>query len=145
MPSALAALAASVLWGLTYALDEKILRSLPPLTLLFLDSVLAAAIVFPFVLAVDGLAPLRSVLSGGFRGQLPLVLLTVVLVTAANFLVLWGIGGSGAVAVSMIEISYPFFVAIFSWWLFGQASPLGVWAGGGLVTSGVLLVLRCAR
>ncbi|MFA6909486.1 MAG: EamA family transporter, partial [Patescibacteria group bacterium] len=44
------ALGAAITWGLVYAIDQKILTSLSPVTLLFVHSILASIILLPFFL-----------------------------------------------------------------------------------------------
>jgi len=49
------AIGAAVLWGLIYAIDQKILSSVAPMTMTFVSAVMAAVIVLPFLFLNEGL------------------------------------------------------------------------------------------
>ncbi len=48
------AIGAAVTWGLVYAIDQKILEGTSPVTLVFVDAVIAMIIILPFVFFDNG-------------------------------------------------------------------------------------------
>jgi len=81
------AIGAALTWGLVYAFDQKILSDSAPLAYLFINSLLSAILVLPFLFFDHG--SIRSILSSG-RTILLLIVLSVILATVANFLIFSG-------------------------------------------------------
>lgn len=133
------AMATALLWGLVYAIDEKILTRTSPLTLLFVTSFFSALLLLPFILSHP--EEIRSLLRSG-TSNLALIVLTIVLVTLSNFLIYSSIQKIGAVSASMIEIAYPLFVAVFGLLLFARSINLPVMIGGLLVFLGSIVIIR---
>ncbi len=133
------AIAAAVVWGLAYAIDEKILHTVSPLTLLFINSLLATLVLLPFVLMDNG--PIKKVISSG-RTSLLIILAAFVLLTLGNFLVYSGISYLGASTASIIEIAYPIFVVAFSFFLFGSVPNIYFLIGGLLILLGSFTIIR---
>lgn len=136
-PGYLYAIGAAVTWGLMYAIDEKILSKISPLNLLFIQCVLIALILLPFFIVSNGLADLTK-----NRAIWLLLALTVLLAVIGNFWILKSIQLLGATTASSFEISYPFFVAIFSMLLFGARLSLPVVMGGILIFLGSIVIIR---
>ncbi len=135
------AVGAAITWGLVYALDQKILSDASPLAYLFVNSLLTAIIVLPF-LFFDG-GSIKSIVSS--RGSvLLLIVASVILATLANFLIFSGIKILGANTASIIEIAYPFFVVLFSFILFRSTPNLYFFLGGGLVFIGSIIIIKFA-
>src|SRR3989344_9414603 len=109
------AIGAAITWGLVYAIDQKILSGVSPLTLLFVDSILAAIIMLPFVFFDHG--SIKNLLSAS-KTTWSLIIISIALATLANFLIFSGIKNLDASTASIIEITYPFFVVLFSYILF---------------------------
>lgn len=131
------AIGAAITWGLMYAIDEKILSRISPMNLLFVQCFLLAIVTLPFFVLGDGRQDLLK-----NRNMWPLVGLTIVLAVVGNFWILKSIKMLGATTASSFEISYPFFVAIFSMFLFGTRVSLPVIAGGILIFLGSIIVIR---
>jgi drug/metabolite transporter (DMT)-like permease len=133
-----AALSVAMLWGFSYAAVEHILKQgMSSMTLLALYGWLSMPI-FTF------LAWRSGELGWGleFVKNNPKTLLWIVVMVACYFfgnaLIYWAIKQKNATAVSLIEISYPFFVVLFSWLLFRQNQiTFGTTVGGGLIFAGV--------
>jgi drug/metabolite transporter (DMT)-like permease len=71
----------------------------------------------------------------------PILALTVTTVTGALLLFL-AIGGKNATLASLIEITYPVFVALFAFVLFREVHlTASVLVGAGLVFAGVFLII----
>jgi len=135
------AIGAAVIWGLVYALDQKILHDVSPVVLLFVQSLFSAVLVAPFVLLGKGL--FKGLLAVG-RPTLLLMLATVVLVTSANFCIFSGIKSLDASTASIIEIAYPFFVVLFSYLIFRTTPNVYFFIGGLLVFAGSVLIVKFA-
>jgi drug/metabolite transporter (DMT)-like permease len=135
------AVAAAVTWGIVYTIDQKILYGLSPIALLFFDSILTAVIMLPF-LFFD-----KSAVTSIFetsKTNLILMLASVILAIIANFFIFSAIKTLNASDASIIEIAYPFFVALFSYFVF-DASPNGYFfLGGSLIFIGSIVIMKFA-
>ena len=133
-------IAASLLWGLDYALAEKLLKTVG----------------FPTVLAVEFFAGFITMVgfsfaSGTYKLEIPKlfasletgivsIAMIAVFVVAHVFIVI-SIGSRNATLASLIEMSYPVFVAGFSWIMFKEGNlTFGTAAGGVLIFAGVALI-----
>jgi drug/metabolite transporter (DMT)-like permease len=140
------ALGASVLWGISYAGAGRILsRGVSPLVLLTVSSLFA------------GITGILALLAGGrlssagneiFKTGSDSWWLACAIVSSAlgSFFIFSAIGAKNAAIASFLEISYPFFVAIFTW-LFFREAPLtpATLAGGLLIFVGVGIVYFANR
>lgn len=135
------AILASVLWGLTYCLDERVLEGLSVAKLYFLHCLCGAAIAAT-VLLVQGSSPLGLFAFDTSKASLPLVAVTMVTATSAALAILSSIQLLGANKSAVLEISYPLFVALFSVWLFkGQLQPPVVIGGVFIFIGSAIIVL----
>lgn len=132
-------LGAAIAWGLVYAIDQKILAGVAPMTLLFIDTVIAAIIMLPFVFFSHG--SIKNALFSG-KANLSLIVLSVALAILANFLIFSGIKNLNASTASMIEIAYPFFVVLFSYILFRSTPNIYFYIGGVLVFIGSMIIIK---
>ncbi len=135
------AVAAAVLWGLTYCLDERMLESISVYKLYFLHCLCGAAVAAA-VLLLQGHAPRSLVTVDAARSSLPLLALTLATATAAALSILGSIQFLGASRSAVLEISYPLFVAAFSTLMFqGQLQPAVV-VGGLFIFTGAAIIVR---
>src|SRR4051812_41727007 len=127
------AMTAAITWGLVYTLDQKILSSTSPAILLLVNSTVTALILAP-VAVMDH----RSIVMLFKAGppQSLLVVSSLLLALMANLLIFSGIKLLGAPSASIIEIAYPFFVAIFSSLLLNGRLSLALVFGGMLIFLG---------
>ena len=134
------AVLASVLWGLTYCLDERVLASVSVFRLYFLHC-LCGAVVAGTILLVQG-ESLRSLCRiDSSAASVPLVGLTLATATAAALAILGSIQLLGAGKSAVMEISYPLFVALFSVAFFqGQLQP-SVLLGGLFIFAGSAIIV----
>lgn len=135
------ALGAAIVWGLVYAVDQKILSSVSPVILLFITSLLATLITLPFIFFNNN--SLKFLLGSG-KTTLSLILVSALLATLANFLIFSGIKSLGASAASIIEIAYPFFVVLFSFILFRSTLNAYFFVGGILIFIGSIIIIKFA-
>ncbi len=135
------AVLASVLWGLTYCLDERVLASLSVFKLYFLHCV-CGALVAGTILLAQGSSPTALFMIDTTKLGLPLLALTLATATAAALAILSSIQLLGAGTSAVLEISYPLFVALFSVYLFrGQLQPSVVLGGVFIFIGSAIIVL----
>ncbi len=135
------AIGAAITWGLVYAIDQKILYSISPITFVFVESVMAALIVSPFMFFDND--AIRTLFASG-RNTVSLIFVSVVLMTLANFLIFSGIKNLDASTASVIEIAYPFFVVLFSFIFFRSAPNVYFFMGGILIFIGSVIIIKFA-
>jgi drug/metabolite transporter (DMT)-like permease len=136
---ALAVLAA-VLWGLTYCLDERVLAGLSVFKLYFLHCV-CGALVAGAILLVQGTSPAGLFGFDTAKASLLLVAVTLATATTAALAILGSIQLLGAGRSAVLEISYPFFVAVFSVLLFHGQLQLPVVIGGIFIFIGSAIIV----
>jgi drug/metabolite transporter (DMT)-like permease len=140
------AFSAAVLWGISYAASGRVIeRGMSPLVFFFLYAVVGA-VMGGAALVLGGRT---SDLGAGIRTIGPdWVWLVIAVVTSAlgALLIYLAIGEKNATVASLIEISYPLFVALFAWVFFrdNQFNPGSV-LGGALILSGVGMVFWSNR
>jgi drug/metabolite transporter (DMT)-like permease len=138
-PWFLPALGAAVVWGLHYPLVDNALKRLSPATVLLITAlpILALAAFMHRRVAAD-LFSLRQLTPGEFW---PIAAIAATSL-AGSLLLYAAIGAKNATLASVIEISYPLFVALFAWLLFRQIHwNAAVLVGGVLVFAGVTLII----
>jgi len=134
------AVAAAVLWGLTYCLDERVLAGMSVFKLYFLHCACGVAVAGA-ILLWQGHGPASLLAIDTARSSVPLVLLTLATATAAALAILASIQLLGAHRSAVLEISYPLFVALFSVLLFrGQLEP-AVMIGGVFIFVGAAIIV----
>ena len=133
------AIGAAIAWGLAYTIDQKILADTSPAVLLFVSFVVGALLLLPVVLTQS--ASLFAVFSLG-KTRLLLILASVALATLANYLVLGSIEYVGASFASVVEISYPFFVFLFSFLIFGTELNAYMLIGSVFIFLGSAIIMR---
>lgn len=131
---------ASVLWGLTYCLDERVLASMSVFKLYFLHCV-CGAVVAATILLIQGASPAGLFSINTSQSSLPLVGITLVTATAAALSILGSIQLLGANTSAVLEISYPLFVALFSVLLFKGQLQLPVIIGGAFIFLGSAIIV----
>lgn len=137
-PWYLAALAAAIVWGVHYPLVDNALKklSLPGVLLLTTLPVLILAPLFTRALTTD-----MQVLSATSWSERLLLLAPALTSLIGTVLLFAAIGSKNATLVSLIEVSYPAFVALFAWLLFREMHlTTSALIGGALVISGVVLI-----
>ena len=138
------AILASILWGLDYALVGKLFKSVNYSTVLaaeFLLGFLGMALIslWKGSIRADVLTLSQGVNIFYFFGML-------VAFFVAQLFIATAITIQNATLASFLELSYPLFVAIFSWILFRENSMnIGTAFGGALLFLGALLVYLCGK
>ncbi|MCK7583309.1 MAG: DMT family transporter [Chromatiales bacterium] len=143
LPWYIPAIAAAVVWGVHYLLIENALKRVSLVTVVLLTAAPMAlvALAFPARLAADWRA--LTALPPGERWLILAIALTSL---AGTVLLYLAVRGRNATLASLIEISYPAFVAVFAWLLFREWQlNAGVLLGAGLVFAGTVLIILNSR
>lgn len=138
LPWYLAALAAAIAWGIHYPLVGHALKKLS------LPGVLVVTVLPILLLAMMSLRHLQhdiDVLQTMDWNERLLLLAPALTSLLGSVLLFTAIGSKNATLASLIEISYPAFVALFAWLLFKEVhlTPSAL-LGGILVMFGVVLI-----
>lgn len=132
------ALAAALAWGIHYPLVDNALKklSLPGVLLLTALPILILVPFFARELAQDA-----HLLRASNWSQRLWLLAPALSSLAGSALLFSAIANKNATLASLIEVSYPAFVALFAWLLFRElhVTPSAL-LGGGLVIAGVVLI-----
>jgi drug/metabolite transporter (DMT)-like permease len=139
LPWYVAGLGAALLWGIHYPLLEHALRRVSLVTVLVLTvlPVLVVAVVFRDTLWRDAL-----VLAAMDWPDRVRVLALAATSLGATVMLFMAIGSRNATLASLIEITYPLFIVLFTWLLFRQVHVTPSAAlGGALVMAGAALII----
>lgn len=140
------ALAASVLWGVSYAASGRVIaRGLSPLSFFFLYALLGA---LGAALAMSATGTWSRLLPNlrGLGSDWPWLLVALGSSAIGTLLIYVAIGEKNATLASLIEISYPLFVAIFAWLFFREAQANAMTGlGAALIAAGVGIVFLANR
>jgi drug/metabolite transporter (DMT)-like permease len=134
------ALFAAIIWGLDYVLAERIFHSqISPSTLLGVQMAIGS-VVFLTISANSSMAADIEILTTS-RYAAWILIAAIVAFIVANLLIALSIKSKSATLAGLLEISYPIFIAIFSWLLFGDNQlNLATFLGGILIFSGVVTI-----
>ena len=135
------AFSAAVIWGISYAASGRAIeRGVTPLTFFFcytLFGLMASALALAATGKI-GAVPGEVRALGGDAFWFALALVTS---AAGALLIYMAIGEKNATLASLIEISYPFFVAVFAWLFFRETQfNLATIVGGLMILGGVGVV-----
>ena len=139
LPWYVAGLGAALLWGIHYPLLEHALKRVSLVTVLVLTvlPVLVVALVFRDTLWRDA----SVLMAMDWPDRLRILMLSATSLGATVMLFL-AIGSRNATLASLIEITYPLFIVLFTWLLFRQVHVTPSAALGGiLVMAGAALII----
>lgn len=137
------AIAAAVVWGLHYPLVEYALRRVSLVSVMLLTA-LPILLLVPFYFGTleRDWHSLRE-LDSPARITILLIALTSL---AGTWLLFLSIRGRNATLASLIEVSYPAFVALFAWAIFREWQiNSGVLLGAALVFAGTAMIILNSR
>jgi DME family drug/metabolite transporter len=135
------AIGAALTWGVVYTIDQRVLRGASPFALLFVDALLTTVLLLPIIFLEKGSL---SSLSHTSTKVWFLILLSLVLAALANFFIFSSIKILGASTASVFEISYPFFVALFSYFVFGAELNFYFFIGALFIFAGSAVIIALA-
>lgn len=143
VPWYVTALGAALVWGIHYPLVDHALKRLSLASVLVLGALpmLALAPLFHRALAADAAA----LAAMPWAERLPI--LGIAATSLAGVVLLYvSISGKNATLASLIEISYPVFVAVFAYLLFREVHVTPpVVLGAALVFAGVAIIILSSR
>jgi drug/metabolite transporter (DMT)-like permease len=140
------ALAAAIIWGISYAASGRVIeRGMTPLVFFFLYTFFGATAAAT-ALVVSGKAGALGSEFRSLEGDWVWLLVAVISSAAGGLLIYMAIGEKNATLASLIEISYPFFVALFAWLFFRDVQfNWQTLVGGVLILAGVTVVFLGER
>lgn len=131
---------ASVLWGLTYVIDEQVYRRISILASISIASFFAFVSTLAAAYFGGKLGPDLKVIASSRQALFLVVVGTITFVAAELFIGL-SISQKNATLASLIEISYPLFIALFADLFFKEGEMnLITLIGGILIIAGVLVI-----
>jgi len=131
---------ASVLWGIAYVFGGRLLQSIHVQTLLLLELGIGTLTFLIWSLHKHTLGTdITTVLKDGTLSKQ--LVLSIVSFNVANLLIILSVREKNAVLASVLEVSYPLFVVLFSWLFFRESHMnLRTAAGGLMILAGVFIV-----
>jgi drug/metabolite transporter (DMT)-like permease len=140
------ALAAAIIWGISYATSGKVIeRGMTPLVFFFLYTFFGAAAAAA-ALAIMGKTGTLISEFRSLEGDWVWLLVAIVSSATGGLLIYIAIGEKNATLASLIEISYPFFVAVFAWLFFRDIQfNWQTLLGGMFILAGVAIVFLGER
>jgi uncharacterized membrane protein len=134
------AILAAVFWGMSYVFLEQILKHISVPTALAVNMVVAALVVTLYALLSGSFKSDLSVITSS-RYVLFLVIAGIAVSLAADFFIAFSVDAKNATLAGFIEISYPFFIVLFSFLFFKENHlTLGSALGGIFIFLGAFLV-----
>ena len=140
------AFGAAIVWGVNYAVAGRLLeRGMSPQTLFLIDMVFGA-VGMSVILTLTGKWQSTYAELQLPKSELGLVAVAVITAMIAAMFIFLSIQAKNATVASLIEVTYPFFTALFAWLLFRQNTiNLPTIIGGILVLAGVVIIARGNR
>jgi drug/metabolite transporter (DMT)-like permease len=133
-------LTAAALWGLDYALTERALTkvSIPTLMILHLVATIMVVLIYAFI--KGGIMNDFNIIMNDKKLAL-MILIAVLSAAIAGILIYASIVAKNAALSGLVEISYPIFIIIFSYLIFGQNSiNKFTILGGAMIFTGVAII-----
>jgi drug/metabolite transporter (DMT)-like permease len=142
---ALFAIMAAILWGIDYALTEKALLHVSFSVLLCIELFIGFLVMLGITFFTGSISQDFAAVFSSNKTSL-LVLVIVIAFNLANIFIVLSIKSNNATVSGLIEISYPFFIALFSWLLFRDNNlNAGAISGGIFILAGVSLIYLTNR
>jgi drug/metabolite transporter (DMT)-like permease len=136
-------LGASIIWGLQYAVSEQILKVIPTVAFTVIYGIgLATAYLLYFLHNRDHFQ-LDSFQALSDPKTALHFLLVIVLGCLGTLLIFSAIHGGNAVKASIVEITYPFFIAVFTTWVYKEHSMnVQTYIGAAVTFAGMAIIMR---
>lgn len=134
------AISASALWGIAYALHEQVYKHVSVLTSLTVSYALATIGLLVALVATKAYQNDLATIMGSKQVTL-LIGAEALISTLAALLIGLSIQGRDATVAGLIEMSYPLFIIIFTYFLFRENHlTWSVAVGGALIFSGIAVI-----
>jgi drug/metabolite transporter (DMT)-like permease len=133
------AIGASMFWGMSYVFSGQTYKHISVTTAIALSSLVTGSVALltgylSGVLAAD----IRTLLTHSQASTYFLYAIGAGL--CAEFLIAYSIASKSATLAGMIEISYPIFIALFSYLFFREVIPTAAYIGGLCIFLGIYII-----
>lgn len=133
------ALGASLFWGLTYVFNEQVYKKISVFTSLGIASLVIFIITLLISYFSGNLKPdLFSIVSS--KQLLWYVIGGIVVLLIAELFIGFSITAKSATLAGLVEISYPIFIALFSYLIFKSKITIPTIIGGVVVFIGIFII-----
>jgi drug/metabolite transporter (DMT)-like permease len=130
---AVLAIGASVMWGLAYAISEKVLRAGVHPSILMVSSAMVSFPLFVMLaMYLDQIKPSMAILVEQPK-LIAIIILQALCIVVGGYMVFVAVNMKNATLVNLIEITYPLFTALFAYILLKEVQFNWWTLGGGLV------------
>lgn len=130
---------ASALWGLNYALAERILTNISVTTLLAIEMFIGA--IFFFIISFFMNIKNDFAVITSEPKMMYFLIIEVFVVLAANMLIAYSIQAKNATFAGFVELMYPLFTVLFAWLIFKDNQiSMKLMLGGAFIFAGVTLL-----
>ncbi len=133
------AIAAAVVWGLVYTLDQRILEKISPSMLMLINGLFAVLILLPLLLLQTN--EFKDLVKMD-KSTIKLIAIAMTLSLVASLLIFYAIQHLGSPKAAIFEIAYPFFVIIFSVLLFQSQVNFYFIVGALLMFVGSVIIIK---
>ena len=133
------ALGASVFWGLTYVFNEEVYKKISVLTYLGVASLVVSIVMITTAYFAGTLKPDIETISSSKR-LLGFVAGGIFTLLIAELFIGFSIVTKNATLSGLVEISYPIFIALFSYFLFRNHVTIQTIIGGVIIFSGIFVI-----
>lgn len=136
---------ASMFWGISYIVSEHLYKRISVYTTLAIEMFFISIIILIAAIKTGDFKRDLTTLSSS--GSLIALLATSAIVWAvAELAINFSISEKNATFAGFVEITYPFFIALFAWLLFGQRElTWGTALGGVIVFIGACIIFYFSR
>jgi drug/metabolite transporter (DMT)-like permease len=136
---------ASMCWGVAYILAEYIFKRVSVLTTLAIETFLMGIVLLVFAIRTGDFK--KDLVTITSSSKLALILAAFIIVsTVAELAINFSISEKDATLAGFVEITYPFFIALFAYIFFGEAElNIGTAAGGVIVFIGACIIFYFGR
>jgi drug/metabolite transporter (DMT)-like permease len=133
------AILAAAVWGLDYAVGEKLIKKISTTSLLLID--MFVGVFFFFIVGYRSHLKKDLALIFSDPHTLRLTLAAITTFSLGNWLVLLSIHAKNATVTGLIEICYPLFTAVFAYFLFKENQlTFPVLFGGAMIICGIVII-----
>lgn len=133
------ALSASLFWGMSYVLSEEIYKKISVFTTLSIMSLAVFALTLAIAYFTGNLKPDLIEIASSKRLML-YVLGGIFALLIAELFIGFSIAAENATLAGLIEISYPIFIALFSYIMFKNSVTIPTIIGGMMIFTGVFVI-----
>ena len=138
---AILATTASIMWGLAYAVSEKVLRAgIHPSILMVSSAMISLPLFATLAIYLGHIKPGLAILENQ-PSLIAIIILQALAIVIGSYMIFLAMGMKNATLVNMIEITYPLFTALFAY-LIMRDVQLNAWTllGGVFIMTGLGII-----